>query len=128
MRFTTSVAFAVLLFITAPAEAGPIQAYSSESFARAKAAGLPILIDVHATWCPTCRAQDPIILELSRDPSFEDLVILKLDFDSQVNERRALGVSQQSTLVVYRGKAERGRGTGVTDREQIRALAATALK
>lgn len=128
MRFGTLLTLVGLLVINAPAQAGPIQPYTQAALAAAKSSGLPVLVDVHADWCPTCRAQDPTILELARDPAFEDLVILKLDFDSQVKERRALGVNQQSTLIVYRGKAERGRVTGVTDREQIRALAASALK
>jgi len=128
MRNALALALLPLAVISAPAHAGAIRPYSSALLARAQAAGLPVLVDVHADWCPTCRAQDPTIREIAGDPAYAKLVILKLDFDSQVAERRALGVSKQSTLIVYRGKAERGRVTGVTDRAQIRSLAATALR
>jgi thiol-disulfide isomerase/thioredoxin len=128
MRFASLAALLPLAIAVAPAQAAPIRPYSAAALAKAQAAGAPVLVDVHADWCPTCRAQAPSIAELARDPAFAKLVILKLDFDAQVPERRALGVNKQSTLIVWHGKAERGRVTGITDRAQIRALAASALK
>lgn len=117
-----------LAAVAAPAFAGPIQPYSVAALKAAQSAGKPVLVDVHADWCPTCRRQAPTVSELSRDPAFAKLVILKLDFDKQVAERLALGVRKQSTLIVYRGGRETGRATGIVDRDQIRALAAAALK
>jgi thioredoxin 1 len=61
--------------LSAPAIAGPIQTYSVSAFKAAQKAGKPILIDVHADWCPTCRAQAPTIVEISKDPAFSKLVI-----------------------------------------------------
>lgn len=127
-RLFASIAAAVIAVAAAPSIAGPIQVFSSAALQAAQRAGKPVLVDVHADWCPTCRRQDPIVNELSRDPAFAKLVILKLDFDSQVSERLALGARKQSTLIVYRGSRETGRATGIVDREQIRALAATALR
>jgi thiol-disulfide isomerase/thioredoxin len=94
----------------------------------AQRAGKPVLVDVHADWCPTCRRQAPTIEALSRDPAFSRLVILKLDYDTQPAERTALGVRMQSTLIVFNGSRERGRAVGITDPAKIRALAASALK
>lgn len=112
----------------APASAGPIRPYSQAALQAAQRAGAPILVDVHADWCPTCRAQAPSVAELSRDPAFAKLTIFVLDFDKQAPERRALGVQHQSTLIVWHGGAERGRATGIVDRGAIRALAAKALR
>lgn len=114
--------------LAAPLTAQPIRPFTTAALAAAQRAGQPVLIDVHADWCPTCRAQAPSVAEIARDPAFAKLVILKLDFDSQPAERRALGVQRQSTLIAYRGTAERSRATGIVDRDQIRALAATALR
>ncbi|HTI31053.1 MAG TPA: thioredoxin family protein [Sphingomonas sp.] len=126
MRFlAAALTFAA---IAVPAVAQPIRPYSAGLLKAAQSRGLPVLVDVHADWCPTCRAQAPTITAISRDPAFAKLVILKLDFDGQVPERRALGVNKQSTLIAYRGGAERGRATGITDPAQIRGLAAAALK
>ncbi|WP_353227388.1 thioredoxin family protein [Novosphingobium sp.] len=112
--------------ISVPALAAPIQPFSAAALKAAQIAGKPVLVDVHADWWPTCRRQAPTITELSHDPAFARLVILKLDFDSQVPAREALGVSKQSTLVVYKGTRETARATGIVDRDQIRALVATA--
>jgi thiol:disulfide interchange protein len=110
------------------AHAGPVRPYSQAALQSAQKAGQSILVDVHADWCPTCRAQDPSVAAIARDPAFARLTIFKLDFDSQKAERLALGVQKQSTLIVYRGASERGRSTGVIAPGQIKALAAQALR
>ena len=112
----------------APLAAQPIHPFTAAALQAAQRAGQPVLVDVHADWCPTCRAQAPSIAEIARDPAYARLVILRLDFDGQVAERRALGVQRQSTLIAWHGSTERGRATGIVDRGQIRALAATALR
>ena len=48
--------------------------------------------------------------------------MFKVDFDSQKDVVRAMGAQMQSTLIVFRGKDERGRSTGQTDPGVIRAL------
>ena len=117
-----------LATISSPALAGPVQPFSNSALHAAQTAGKSVLVDVHADWCPTCRRQDPIVSEIARDPAFAKLVILKLDFDTQVAEEHALGVNRQSTLIAFHGTRETQRATGVTGRDQIRALAASALR
>jgi hypothetical protein len=51
----------------APAFAAETQTYDPASFAAAEKAGKPILVAVHASWCPTCKAQKPILSELMAD-------------------------------------------------------------
>jgi len=114
--------------ISTPALAGPIKPFSVAAFKAAQKAGKPILVDVHADWCPTCRRQAPTIIEISQDPAYSQLIIFKIDFDKQVKEREALNVRKQSTLIVYKGTIEKGRVTGITDRNDIRKLASAALK
>ena len=127
-RLFASLAAGVIAVAAAPAIAGPVQPYSLGALQAAQRAGKPVVVYVHADWCPTCHRQEPIINELARDPAFAQYVILKLDFDKQKDAWQALGVRKQSTLIVYRGARETGRATGIVDRGQIRALAASALK
>ena len=96
--------------------------FTEAAFTQAQAQGKPILVDITATWCPVCAKQRPILDKLAADPAFSDLHILKVDFDSQKDVVRAMGVQMQSTLIVYHGKDERGRSTGQTDAAAIRAL------
>jgi len=111
LLFGASFAFA--------AEKGP---FKPAAFADAQAAGAMILIDVHAPWCPTCRAQEPILKKLEALPQFDKLKVFVVDFDSQKDALRALGARQQSTLIVFKGAREVGRSVGETDPAAIAAL------
>lgn len=115
------------LITTGAAMAEPVKPFTPALFDAAKAAGKPILLEVTAPWCPTCKAQKPILSELTADPKFRDLVVLEIDFDSQKEPLRALKVQSQSTLIVFKGGAETGRSTGDTKRESIAALLNGAL-
>jgi thioredoxin 1 len=128
MRPIRLLAAMSIVALSAPATAGSIQPYSVTTFKAAQTAGKPILVDVHADWCPTCRAQAPTIQEIARDPAFAKLVIFKINFDDQVKDREALNVRKQSTLIVYKGATEKGRVTGITDRLDIRKFVAAAFK
>lgn len=119
---------AFLVLAAGAAHAAPIQPFTTAALQAAQAAGRPILVDVHADWCPTCRAQAPTISAISRDPQFAKLVILELDYDKQVAEERALAVRQQSTLIAFEGRTEVGRSVGVTDPAKIRFLAESAQR
>jgi thiol-disulfide isomerase/thioredoxin len=110
------------------ASPSPLKAFSQSAFEAAQTAGSPILIDVAADWCPTCRAQAPTLAAIIHDPAFANLKVMRIDFDSQIAERRRLGVEQQSTLIAFRGKTERERSTGQTDPESIRAIALSAMR
>lgn len=105
-----------------PAAMAEPQDYSEQAFAAAQAAGKPILLDVHAPWCPTCKAQEPILSKLSAQPKFKDFVVMRIDFDSKKNLLRKFKVRYQSTLIVFKGAKEVGRSTGNTDPASIEAL------
>jgi thioredoxin 1 len=96
--------------------------FDQAAFEAAQAAGKPILIEVSAPWCPTCKAQAPILARLRNDPRFKDLVSLNIDFDSQKDLLKKFNVQMQSTLIVFKGKQETGRSTGDTNAGSIEAL------
>jgi len=114
--------------IVAPAVAQPVRPFSLAALKAAQARGEPILIDAFAPWCPTCRTQAPTIDALITDPAFAKLVVLRFDYDHQAAEKKLLGITHQSTLIAYKGSKETGRSAGITDSEQIRALAASTLR
>jgi len=107
---------------TLPAHAATEAKFEPAAFAAAQAAGKPILVEVHADWCPTCVKQKPILGRLGADPANKDLVRFVVDFDGQKDALRALNVRSQSTLIAFRGSEEKGRSVGVTDEAQIKAL------
>lgn len=132
--FTMNIARRTLLLsaLTLPLLASPLFAsdkivFTPAAFEAAQKAGSPILIDISATWCPTCKAQAPIIGELSGEARFKKLQVFTVDFDSQKDVVRSLKAQSQSTLIVFKGTSEVGRSVGDTKKESITALLAKAL-
>lgn len=116
-----SALLASLVLAASGALAGEIRPYDAVTFASLQAAGKPVLIDVYADWCSTCKAQEPIVSELVKTPAFKDFTVLRVNYDSQEEARRELDVPIQSTLIVFRGKREVARSVGDTDRASIAA-------
>ena len=93
-----------------PALAVERQPSSVAALQSAQAHGRSVLVDVAADWCPVCKSQEAKIERLTADRRFAKLLILRLDFDSQKAEWRALGANRQATLIGYKGRREVGRG------------------
>ena len=96
--------------------------FSAEAFKAAQASGSPILVEIHADWCPTCKAQNPILDKLTADPKFKDLKVFRVDFDAMKPVVKQFGAQMQSTLIVFKGSAEQGRSVGDTKQASIAAL------
>ena len=96
--------------------------FTPQAFSASQAEGKPILVEIDASWCPTCAKQRPIIQKLVHAPEFRDLVVYRVDFDRQKNVVRQMGARMQSTLVVFHGRTEEGRSVGDTNEASIRAL------
>lgn len=96
--------------------------FTQAAFDAAQKAGKPILVDTYATWCQICARQAPILEKLHAEPKFKDLVIFKVNFDTQKDIMRKFHATVQSTLIAYRGSKEVGRSVGETQPEWIEDL------
>lgn len=132
MRRRSLLALAAVSLAAVSLAAGPSRAdvpaapYDQAAFDAALAAGAPMLVEISAPWCPTCRAQKAVLAELLADPRFADLVRLEVDFDSRKDVVRALRATAQSTLIVYAGGDEVGRVVGETRPEALAELVGAA--
>jgi thioredoxin 1 len=115
----STIASTAALVLSVPASA---ETYSDEAFNAAKASGKPFVIEFHADWCPTCRAQAPALRSLVGS-TFN---ILTVNFDAQKSVVKQFGVRRQSTLIVFKNGTEVGRAVGITDKADISELLATA--
>jgi thiol-disulfide isomerase/thioredoxin len=104
------------------AKAAERRTFDKAAFDAAQRSGKRILVDISASWCPTCKAQKPIIDKLAERPSNKDLVIFSVDFDSQKSAVRQFRAQSQSTLIAFRGKTETARSVGDTDPGSIVTL------
>ncbi len=116
-----SLLVVLLVALTNVASAAETKPFDQATFVALQASNKPVLVDVYADWCPTCKQQAPILSELLSRPEFKDYTVLRVNFDTQKDVRRALGVAQQSTFIVYRGKREVVRTTGDTSKDSIAA-------
>lgn len=138
-RFQTSLTLAALLTLglsgpalAAQAEAAPASAAASaqqaaaEPFTAARFAALQadnalILVDVAATWCPTCKAQKAVIDTFRQQHPELGLHVLTVDFDTQKEWVKHFKAPRQSTLLVYKGSEQRWFAVAETREDVITA-------
>ena len=126
-RRALALAMFALPLTAAGAYAAEKVTFSAAAFDSAQKAGKPILVEIHATWCPTCKAQAPILAKLEDEPRFAELQVFHVDFDAQKDVVRQMGARMQSTLIVFKGAAETGRSVGDTNPDSIAALLSHSL-
>ena len=119
--FVMAAIMAVAVLVPA-AWANTATPFTADAFKSAQATGQPILVEIHADWCPTCNAQMPILDKLTADPKFNKLKIFRVDFDKQKDTVKQFGATMQSTLIVFKGAAEAGRSVGDTKQASIATL------
>lgn len=101
--------------------------YSASSFSAAQEQGKTIIVDVYADWCPTCRAQAPILDELRKDERLADAVFIRVNYDDDKAFLRAHRIPRQSTILVFEGGEEKARSIAETNRDRLRTMIIGAL-
>src|SRR5215468_2603132 len=120
--FALTLAATPFLAAVAPVAALDKAPFDAKAFDDAQTAGKPILVEVTAPWCPTCKAQAPVLARLSSTPKFQDMMRFEIDFDTQKDLLRKFNVRMQSTLIAFKGKQEVARSTGDTNAGSIERL------
>jgi thiol-disulfide isomerase/thioredoxin len=123
MKFLFAAPVAALMMV-APAFAGSFQPYNKADFDKLVASGQPVLVHVHADWCPTCKRQLTVLGPMLNDPANAKVKAITVDFDKEAAFKQANKVGGQSTLIVYKGGKEVARSVGATDTAAIGGLVA----
>jgi thioredoxin 1 len=122
-----AVMFSVMLSSFASLAVSAELPFNQAQFDAMRSAGGPVAVVFHADWCPTCRAQAPVLKELSETPALKPLTLYVANFDTEKALKRSLGITQQSTIVVFKGGKEIARSTGDTQRDRLDALLKQAV-
>jgi thiol-disulfide isomerase/thioredoxin len=120
--------FGLFLLGAVPAHAFESKPFDTASFEAAQSEGKPILIDVFAPWCPTCRAQQQVLEKLRQNPAYASLLVLKVDYDTQKDAVKSFNARRQSTLIAFKGGTETGRSVGDTGADSIETLIKSTLE
>jgi len=120
------IAKAALLFLLSAsfplAMAGDIKGYTQAQFDQLTSTGKPVVLAIQAGWCPTCKAQKPILDGLMGQGAYKDVTTLTIDFDADKPLLKKFKVAAQSTLIGFKGKQEVARSTGDTTKAGIEGL------
>lgn len=114
MKLARTVFSLALATLASLAAAGEIKSYSAQEFDKLTQAGKPVVVDVSAPWCPTCKVQKPILEGLMQQPAYRDVTMLTVDFDTGGDALKRFKVRTQSTLVAFKGATEVARSVGDT--------------
>ena len=87
----------------------------------------PVVLHIHADWCPVCRAQDAVLDDLLPMDEFKNLPVLRANFDTEKKLLRKYKVRNQSTFIMFKNGNEISRSTGETDSTRIAELLRKAL-
>lgn len=122
MKFAKAAVLLAVSSLASLAMAGDIKPFSQQEFDKLTSQGKPVVLDISATWCPTCKAQKPILEGLMKQPAYKDVTLLMIDFDTEKATLKKFKVTMQSTLVGFKGAKEVGRSVGDTTPAGIEGL------
>jgi thiol-disulfide isomerase/thioredoxin len=89
--------------------------------------GAPVIVHVHADWCPTCRRQISLFDELFADPAFSKVEAVRVNYDRDREFLAEHKVTRQATIIAFKGGREVARVVYDTNRDRIRAAIAATL-
>ena len=115
--------FALLLLaftVSAPAlQAQEKETFTEERFEELQAEGAVILVDIWASWCPTCAQQQEILAAFQAEHPDAEFHILEVDFDDRKDLVTRFEAPRQSTLILYRGEERLWFSVAETRRDRI---------
>ena len=93
---------------------------NNNNFEEIKKNDKPILIDFFASWCGPCKMLSPIIDQIAEERN--DIVVAKVDVDSEPELAEKFGVFSIPTLVILKDGKIVHQSAGARPKAQILAL------
>jgi thiol-disulfide isomerase/thioredoxin len=101
--------------------------FERAAFEAALKAGKPVLVDISATWCITCKQQHIVLDKLFATPKFAGFTVFAIDYDTEKDLMRSFGAQSRATLIVFKDGKEVGRSSWQTSEAAIASLLSKAV-
>lgn len=98
---------------------GPEKQLAVDDFRESIANGL-ILVDVGATWCPPCRAMEPVLQQFLE--KHKEVKLVKVDGGKDQEVMEAIGAKKLPTFVFYKNGKEQWRKQGIVEASELEGL------
>jgi thioredoxin 1 len=121
-RATVLASAVFIAFASSAARAATLLPFDFARFEEARNSGMPVVLEVTATWCGPCQRLRKTVSGLLDNPELKDVVIFDADFDAHKDALRKLNAHTLTTLVVYRNKSEVLRASGETRPDAVQAI------
>ncbi|MEK9139708.1 MAG: thioredoxin family protein [Nitrospirota bacterium] len=82
------------------------EAFTEARYNELRKSGKVFLVDVYATWCPTCARQQDVLATYGKNNPQQNLSVLVVDFDNDKKWVRYFKAPRQSTLLLYSGEEQ----------------------
>lgn len=96
--------------------------YNTKRFGELMERGDPLLVEVYASWCPTCLAQHKAFENLIEEGRQPNIRAVRVDFDRDVDFRTQNNLNYTGILILYRDGKEVTRIAGLTSADKIEAF------
>jgi thioredoxin 1 len=101
--------------------------YEAGGFRKLLASGVPVVVHVHADWCPVCRAQIPVMERVLKGAAYKNVRAVRVNFDRDKAFLSDYKIVRQSTIVVFKAGKEVARLSYDTDPARIEEVLEWAL-
>ncbi len=93
--------------------------FDKDLFDKLQAQGETVLVDVYATWCPTCKKQQQVLGEYFAENPNSEIKVLVIDYDTQSEWVKHFKAPRQSTLYLYKNNEQLWFSVAETRKEKI---------
>lgn len=103
------------------------QDYRAMNFEYARRSGEPTLVEVYASWCPSCFIQHRALENLQATGRIPRMTAFRVDFDRDKDFLARHKVQATSTLILFEDGREVARSYGLTEPDAIEAFVTANL-
>ncbi|WP_374763601.1 thioredoxin family protein [Yunchengibacter salinarum] len=98
------------------------QPYEAASFNETLQNGDPMLVEIYASWCPTCKAQHEAFETMVDNGTAPNIRAVRVDYDDDPAFLKRYGIRGTGILMLFDDGREIARAAGLTTPKRIQAF------